>query len=76
MELSLGTFQQESPRIVGIQQRNVGSSGEGAGFLPLRVILWLAQVRVLGLDFVSPFPAVSRDPQGRQGATQNLCLEL
>lgn len=36
MELSLGTSQQESPGTVGIQQRNVGSSGEGVGFLPLR----------------------------------------
>lgn len=35
MELSLGTSQQESPG-TGIQHRNVGSSGEGAGFLPLR----------------------------------------
>lgn len=35
MELSLGTSQQESPG-TGIQHRNVGSSGDGAGFLPLR----------------------------------------
>lgn len=49
----LGT-QQESPGTVGIQQRNVGSSSEGGvgggKFPPPQVILWLAQVRVPGLD--------------------------
>lgn len=35
-EPSLGTSQQESPGTVGIQQRYVGSFGEGGGFLPLR----------------------------------------
>lgn len=35
LELSLGTSQQESPRTVGVQQRNVGSSGEGGRAPPL-----------------------------------------
>lgn len=72
MELSLGTSQQ-SPQEQGIQHKNVGSSGEGIGFLPLgHPMVGTSQ----GSWFVSPFPDVSRGPQGQQEATQNLCLEL
>lgn len=65
-----GNSQQESPRTGGVQQRKAGSSGEGGRAPPPRVILRLAQVRVPGLDLVSPFPDVSRGPKDQQRATQ------
>lgn len=63
----------KSPQERGIQHKNVGSSGEGIGFLPLgHPMVGTSQ----SSWFVSPFPDVSRGPQGQQEATQNLCLEL
>ena len=46
--------------------------GGAAKFPPPQVILWLAQVRVPGLDLASPLPDMSRGPKGQQGTTQNL----
>lgn len=39
-----------------------------------RVILLLAQVRVPGRDLESPFPGMSRGPEGQQGATR-ICAQ-
>lgn len=62
MELSLGTSQQESPGTVGIQQRNVGSSGEGVGFDPLgHSIVGTSQSSWFGL--CEPLPRCEQRPK-------------
>lgn len=53
-ELPCGTPRQESPGIVSVQQRNVGSSG--VGVVPPPQVIRLAQSRVPSLGLVSPFP--------------------
>lgn len=57
--------------------RNSGCSAEKHRlfWFPLPwVILLLAQVRVPGRDLESPFPGMSRGPEGQQGATR-ICAQ-
>lgn len=62
--------------------RNSGCSAEktqallvtGDRFPLPQVILLLAQVRVPGRDLESPFPGMSRGPEGQQGATR-ICAQ-
>lgn len=63
-------FPAEGPRSSECSAGKCRLSGEGVVSSPLGYPLKLAQVRVLGLDLVSPFPGVSKGSKGQQGATR------